>query len=247
MMAQVTAAALVSECKAPRASGVRRLDPDVRGQGGPRLDVADRGAQARGDRREPGERARDRAARRRSRRWSSCGPCARRAPIEAVRQAFRRIGPRLDVRPAARARPRGVAPVSFRRAGRRGCATGLRARSRRRGRRPLSLPVYFCRARRDWSAPPAPSAPPGALDLRCLGWAQEAALRMLENNLDPEVAEKPEELIVYGGRGKAARDWPSLRQYRRDSPEAARRRDASRPVGQAGRRLRDPRRTLRAS
>jgi urocanate hydratase len=43
--------------------------------------------------------------------------------------------------------------------------------------------------------------------LRCLGWAQEAALRMLENNLDPDVAEKPEELIVYGGTGKAARNW----------------------------------------
>src|SRR5437870_5279348 len=43
--------------------------------------------------------------------------------------------------------------------------------------------------------------------LSCLGWVQEAALRMLENNLDPEVAEKPEELIVYGGAGKAARNW----------------------------------------
>jgi urocanate hydratase len=43
--------------------------------------------------------------------------------------------------------------------------------------------------------------------LRCLGWAQEAALRMLENNLDPDNAEKPEELIVYGGTGRAARNW----------------------------------------
>ena len=41
----------------------------------------------------------------------------------------------------------------------------------------------------------------------CKGWAQEAALRMLMNNLDPEVAEKPEDLIVYGGTGKAARNW----------------------------------------
>jgi len=40
------------------------------------------------------------------------------------------------------------------------------------------------------------------------GWQQEAALRMLMNNLDPEVAEAPEELVVYGGTGKAARDWP---------------------------------------
>ena len=41
------------------------------------------------------------------------------------------------------------------------------------------------------------------------GWPQEAALRMLQNNLDPEVAERPDELVVYGGTGKAARDWPS--------------------------------------
>ena len=42
------------------------------------------------------------------------------------------------------------------------------------------------------------------------GWPQEAALRMLMNNLDPEVAERPEDLVVYGGTGKAARDWPSF-------------------------------------
>jgi len=44
-------------------------------------------------------------------------------------------------------------------------------------------------------------------ELHCLGWQQEAALRMLRNNLDPDVAENPEELIVYGGSGKAARNW----------------------------------------
>jgi urocanate hydratase len=43
--------------------------------------------------------------------------------------------------------------------------------------------------------------------LSCKGWNQEAAMRMIMNNLDPEVAEKPEELIVYGGKGKAARNW----------------------------------------
>ncbi len=45
------------------------------------------------------------------------------------------------------------------------------------------------------------------MKLSCKGWHQEAALRMLNNNLDPEVAEKPQELIVYGGSGKAARNW----------------------------------------
>ena len=50
------------------------------------------------------------------------------------------------------------------------------------------------------------TAPHGAT-LSCLGWPQEAALRMLMNNLDPEVAERPQDLVVYGGSGKAARNW----------------------------------------
>lgn len=51
---------------------------------------------------------------------------------------------------------------------------------------------------------------PEGTELSCKGWHQEAALRMLMNNLDPDVAEKPEELIVYGGTGKAARNWESF-------------------------------------
>src|SRR5467141_2632984 len=43
--------------------------------------------------------------------------------------------------------------------------------------------------------------------ISCKGWHQEAALRLLMNNLDPDVAERPEDLVVYGGTGKAARDW----------------------------------------
>ncbi len=56
------------------------------------------------------------------------------------------------------------------------------------------------------TTPVAIKAPTGR-QRSCLGWHQEAALRMLMNNLDPAVAERPEELIVYGGTGKAARDW----------------------------------------
>lgn len=48
------------------------------------------------------------------------------------------------------------------------------------------------------------------LELECKGWEQEALLRMLYNNLDPQVAEKPEELVVYGGIGKAARNWDAF-------------------------------------
>ncbi len=56
---------------------------------------------------------------------------------------------------------------------------------------------------------PAIRAPRGTA-LNCRGWIQEAALRMLMNNLDPEVAERPADLVVYGGTGKAARDWRSF-------------------------------------
>jgi urocanate hydratase len=50
---------------------------------------------------------------------------------------------------------------------------------------------------------------PRGTTLTARGWPQEAALRMLQNNLDPDVAERPQDLVVYGGTGKAARDWPS--------------------------------------
>ncbi len=53
------------------------------------------------------------------------------------------------------------------------------------------------------------SAPRGT-DISCKGWPQEAALRMLMNNLDPDVAERPEDLVVYGGSGRAARSWPAF-------------------------------------
>jgi urocanate hydratase len=61
-------------------------------------------------------------------------------------------------------------------------------------------------------APPdtySPLKAPRGNTLRCKGWQQEAALRMLMNNLDEEVAERPQDLIVYGGTGKAARNWPA--------------------------------------
>ena len=60
---------------------------------------------------------------------------------------------------------------------------------------------------------------PRGLELSCKGWPQEAALRMLMNNLDPDVAERPDDLVVYGGLGKAARSWPDyhaiVRELRR--------------------------------
>ena len=54
---------------------------------------------------------------------------------------------------------------------------------------------------------PRPVRAPRGTDLTCRGWQQEAALRMLMNNLDPDVAERPDDLVVYGGSGRAARSW----------------------------------------
>ena len=59
------------------------------------------------------------------------------------------------------------------------------------------------------STPRVVRAPRG-IDLTCKNWLSEAAYRMIQNNLDPEVAEKPEDLVVYGGRGKAARSWEAF-------------------------------------
>src|SRR5213082_2512822 len=51
---------------------------------------------------------------------------------------------------------------------------------------------------------------PRGTSLHCLAWPQEAAFRMIQNNLDPDVAERPEDLIVYGGTGRAARSWAAF-------------------------------------
>ncbi len=55
------------------------------------------------------------------------------------------------------------------------------------------------------TAGPRPVRAPRGTALSCKGWQQEAAMRMLMNNLDPEVAERPDDLVVYGGSGRAAR------------------------------------------
>ena len=79
-------------------------------------------------------------------------------------------------------------------------------------------------------------APRGSA-LNARSWQTEAPLRMLLNNLDPEVAEHPEHLVVYGGSGRAARSHDALRGIVRDAAPAPRRRDAARPERQAGRRV----------
>jgi len=71
--------------------------------------------------------------------------------------------------------------------------------------------------------------------LTCKGWQQEAAMRMLMNNLDPEVAERPDDLVVYGGTGKAARSWPAfdaiVRELRRLEGDETLLVQSGKPVG----------------
>src|SRR5687767_9032381 len=62
-------------------------------------------------------------------------------------------------------------------------------------------------SQRNAPAARGPVRAPRGIKISCRGWPQEAALRMLMNNLDPEVAERPEDLVVYGGTGRAARNW----------------------------------------
>ncbi|WP_238012064.1 urocanate hydratase [Dactylosporangium sp. AC04546] len=76
---------------------------------------------------------------------------------------------------------------------------------------------------------------PRGTQLTARGWQQEAALRMLMNNLDPDVAERPQDLVVYGGTGKAARDWPSFRALVRTlttlAPDETMLVQSGRPIG----------------
>ena len=116
-----------------------------------------------------------------------------RAPADPVarnRRRHRRPGHPPRPRPLPRARDRG---------GHRLRQVRRRAQRRRSDHRRARMKTVIRAAR--------------GTELSCRGWQQEAALRMLHNNLDPDVAEHPDELVVYGGTGKAARDWNSLPRH----------------------------------
>src|SRR6476660_4479164 len=82
---------------------------------------------------------------------------------------------------------------------------------------------------------PRPVRAPRGPELTCRGWEQEAALRMLMNNLDPEVAERPDDLVVYGGSGRAARSWAAfdaiVRELRRLADDETLLVQSGKPVG----------------
>src|SRR4051812_49503856 len=77
-------------------------------------------------------------------------------------------------------------------------------------------------------------------ELVARSWATEAAVRMLQNNLDPRVAEAPEELVVYGGIGRAARDWASFDAIVETLERLQGGENLLRPSGKPGRGLRPP-------
>jgi urocanate hydratase len=85
------------------------------------------------------------------------------------------------------------------------------------------------------SAGPREVRAPRGTTITCKGWQQEAAMRMLMNNLDPDVAERPEDLVVYGGTGKAARSWPAfdaiVRELRRLEGDETLLVQSGKPVG----------------
>ena len=111
------------------------------------------------------------------------------------------------------------------------------ARSRRSGSARVSVRSLDATSWRSSAATSARFARRAEPTLNARSWQTEAPLRMLLNNLDPEVAERPEELVVYGGSGKAARNPAGSARTRPLAPDARRRRDPARPERQAGRRL----------
>src|SRR3990170_5894877 len=82
---------------------------------------------------------------------------------------------------------------------------------------------------------PRPVRAPRGTEISCRGWQQEAVLRMLMNNLDPEVAEDPDTLVVYGGTGRAARSWAAfdaiVRELRRLGDDETLLVQSGKPVG----------------
>src|SRR6185437_1131455 len=171
---------------APRRAGQRRLDPDLGHAGGPRLDGVGSGAQAALGARQP----RPHPGRGAGRGFACVGPARAAQACAGDRRRARcaaQAGGRGGSRPRGGARPRRRRSHAAQRRDRQGGAGGGRAAAVTRTIR----------------------APRGT-EISCRGWTQEAALRMLMNNLDPEVAERPEDLVVYGGTGKAARSWAAF-------------------------------------
>ena len=176
----------------------------------PRGRLHDRGVPALADVREEPLDRRDEAPARRSRRWSGRGGAP--APWRRARPSGERRGcpwrERNGWRNPGWVRASGPSRVALLRQRR------LSGHWRRAGRCPPRDTVVMTTTHGATGAAPLPGArpvrAPRGTALSCRGWQQEAVLRMLMNNLDPEVAENPDALVVYGGTGRAARNWEAF-------------------------------------
>ena len=210
MIAQYTQAAHRLRDEAAGRAGERGLDPALGDAGGPRLDGLARRAQAAPRGRRPARVLADRAAGRRARARPARARSRPAAGTGAVRAALRAHVAAARARPLPVARDRGR--VDARRpsgAGRwppKHASVGELATDPRDATEDAWNPM---------TADPAPSAPRAAPSSPRRAGSRRPPLRMLQNNLDPEVAEHPDELVVYGGTGKAARNWAAFDAHRR--------------------------------
>ncbi len=175
----------------------RQLDPDLGQSGRPRVDG---GARRAPPRRHGGERRE-----RRRHRVVGGGARLRFPPADEVERTARARA-RAAARARAEPRPRPLSGAGHRRRRR---SRALR-RNRRRRRREFAEPGRNGRMTQPRLDNARVIRAPHGLKLSAKSWQTEAPLRMLMNNLDPAVAEKPHELVVYGGIGRAARDWGSF-------------------------------------
>ena len=201
MIAQYTQAAHRLRAQAAGRPGLRRLDPVQRHAGGPRVDGLVGGAQAAPRRRRADPGAGDRAADRGPGAGPACPARRPRPPRPRSSRRLRATGPRRPrrgpvPRPGDRSRPWTTSGPATR------CAPPRRSPGRWSKRRTFRM------IERDLTMEGArPVRAPRGTTLTARSWQTEAPLRMLMNNLDPDVAERPDDLVVYGGTGRAARSW----------------------------------------
>ena len=205
MIAQYTAAGIVSELKRLAVPASVDSIPSLGDAGGPRLDGLGRRPQAAPRGRRAGPRARHRAPHRGAR------PRPARAAAPGPRDR-RRAGRRPRRWACGGPAPTGTSPRRSRRS-RTPSAPGRSSTPPRpaAGRPRADPPDLAHEYREDLTVIGArPVRAPRGTTLTARSWQTEAPLRMLMNNLDPEVAERPDDLVVYGGTGRAARDWASF-------------------------------------
>ena len=189
----------------PRGAGEHGHAADERDAGGPRVTRLVGGAQAAHGSGQPGPCPRRRADRRVvGARVAGTAGTSNAVPERLPRRCAPSPGDLVRTCGSRRASPRSNAWSSTGRCGRRPTPCSQPICGERGGRFPPLCHIGAV------GAGARPVRAPRGSQLSCRGWPQEAAYRMLQNNLDPEVAERPDDLVVYGGTGRAARSWEAF-------------------------------------